>query len=211
METYINIDDLGGIPITLDTFINNIYIYTYSIIIILLLLRIIRRYNIYICIYSCLFVVPLPVLVRCSSSSGSPPFAKMNRQAMLKTLVGWWVHTVILCNIYIYTHLDRDIHITYYIFITYWGVSSSINWESLSEPSVVFHGFWHFGVWSFERSDDIQKPPRFIIFFPRTAIQESRKVTILLIVCLIVSQVYIPLYYLYIYNIYIYIFIYIYI
>ena len=29
METYINIDDLGGIPITLDTFINNIYIYTH--------------------------------------------------------------------------------------------------------------------------------------------------------------------------------------
>ena len=30
METYINIDDLGGIPITLDTFINNIYIHIFN-------------------------------------------------------------------------------------------------------------------------------------------------------------------------------------
>ena len=143
METYINIDDLGGIPITLDTFINNIYIHIYSIIIILLLLRIIRRYNIYIYMYIQLpFWCPPPSIGSMFLFFGKPSFCQ-NEQTSDVENPCWLMsaHSYTMQYIYIYTHLDRDIHITYYIFITYWGVSSSINRESLSEPSVVFHGF----------------------------------------------------------------------
>lgn len=60
---------------------------------------------------------------------------------------------------YIYIHLDRDIHITYYIFITYWGVSSSINWESLSEPSSIswFLTFWRLKFWTLRWNTEITK------------------------------------------------------
>ena len=69
---------------------------------------------------------PLPLLVRCSFSSGSPPFINMNRRAMLKTPVGWWLHRIILVHVYIYiciyihSYMHTDIHV--YILLDIYNV-----------------------------------------------------------------------------------------
>ena len=134
MENYINIDDLGGIPITLDTFIN-IYIHIFNT-----TTNNNNKTNIYIQLPFC---CPPPSIGSMFLFFGKPSFCQ-NEQISDVENPCWLMSAHSYTMQYIYIHLDRDIHITYYIFITYWGVSSSINWESLSEPSSIswFLTFW---------------------------------------------------------------------